>query len=425
MSFQKATLSITRRDMLGMAAVGAIAVYADKVSAQLPATPPIMSDPALDKLIAGLKPNYISATYSASAKFKPHPADIPPDQLRDLGLDPATWQLEILPAEKTKAQVGNPLSKETGTALTYAALLKMGETKAVRFLAGRVCTFGGNVTRVGMWEGVPLRDVIALAKPGENIRRVFYPGFGANKHAASLSLDRVLEDPPGMLPIILAYKYNGSFLTVKQGGPVGIMSAEDQANRSVKWVTRIFLTDSFKASDTYAGGTGGGNDTGCPLQSAAVIDRIDSGKGGKLAIVGRALAGMGGISKIQYAICPEAKALPPEHKNEQYPWAGDFLTDLDWRDAKIAPPPTDWGGGFPGGKLPPTPLQFDKDGVPLYWPLRFINCQWAAIARDVAPGKYVVYCRAVDLAGNAQPMPRPFDNSGGIRIDKRTVTVAA
>ena len=30
---------------------------------------------------------------------------------------------------------------------------------------------------MGLWEGVPLRDVIWLARPVENVRRVFYHGY--------------------------------------------------------------------------------------------------------------------------------------------------------------------------------------------------------------------------------------------------------
>jgi len=418
MGVKKAKQSITRREVLSLAAVGAMAACAAKVSAQLSASAPASADPELDKLIAGLKPTYLTPTYSSGDGFKPHLAERSPEQLRDIGLDPATWQLEVLPAEKTKAQVNNPLSKSAGTAFTYAALMKMAETKAVRFMSGRICMVGGGPTAVGMWEGVPLREIIALAKPGDNIRRVVFHGYmppdsKGTGHTSTLSLDRVMEDPPGYMPVILAYKYNGNFLTVKNGGPVRMITAEDYNHRQIKWLWRVFLTDSFKAADTYAGGPGGGNDTGCSLQNRAYVRDIRGGNSGKpRAIIGEAQVGAGGVSKVQYAICPEAQA----------PAADDqFMTQLDWRDGTILPPPTDWGGGFPGGKLPPAPLQFDQAGVPLYWPLRFNVCWWAALVRGVQPGKYNVYCRTVDLAGNAQPMPRPFVNAAHCEIDKHAV----
>ena len=54
---------------------------------------------------------------------------------------------------------------------------------------------------MGLWEGVPLRDVVWLARPVSDIRRVFYYGHHnedpKQMFRASLSLSRVLEDPPG------------------------------------------------------------------------------------------------------------------------------------------------------------------------------------------------------------------------------------
>jgi DMSO/TMAO reductase YedYZ molybdopterin-dependent catalytic subunit len=421
--------SITRREALGLATAGMVAACASGVSAQDSDRPAVPADPELEKLIASLKPNYLEANYSAGAKFKPHPAELPADQLRDLGLDQTTWALEVLPggkpqlawADKSDPQVHHPLSKSAGTAVTFAMLMNMAQTRAVRFLAGRCCLFDGGPTHVGLWEGVPLRDVIALAKPGDNIRRVFYHGYAPQGqgmgHHSSLSLNRVLEDPPGTLPVILAYKYNGSFLTVRQGGPVRVIVAEDYANRDVKWLLRMYLFDGFKASDSYAGGTAGGNDTGSPLQNRAYFSRAVGGAGGQpTTLVGRIQVGMGGVSKVQYAVCPDGHAPATDDP---------FLTKLDWQDGVIVPPPTDWGGGFPGGRLPPTPLQFDEAGTPRYWPLRFIDCQWAAVVRGQVPGKYTMYCRTIDLAGNAQPMPRPFRASGPTEINKTTITVTA
>jgi hypothetical protein len=45
------------------------------------------------------------------------------------------------------------------------------------------------------------------------------------------------------------------------------------------------------------------------------------------------------------------------------------------------------------------------------------------VVRGLVPGNYTVYCRTVDLAGHAQPMPRPFRASGHCDINKTSVTV--
>jgi hypothetical protein len=44
--------------------------------------------------------------------------------------------------------------------------------------------------------------------------------------------------------------------------------------------------------------------------------------------------------------------------------------------------------------------------------MRYTIALWAAELRDIPPGEYDVRCRTVDLAGHAQPMPRPFAKSG-------------
>jgi hypothetical protein len=49
-----------------------------------------------------------------------------------------------------------------------------------------------------------------------------------------------------------------------------------------------------------------------------------------------------------------------------------YRTKGDWKDAAILPPPADWGGGLPGGKLPAMTSQIDPaTGAPLQWPIRY------------------------------------------------------
>ena len=73
---------------------------------------------------------------------------------------------------ESDARLDNPLTRERGTALDWHGLLKLAETRAVRFLKVMTCTNVGQPLGMGLWEGVPLRDVIWLARPVENVRRV-------------------------------------------------------------------------------------------------------------------------------------------------------------------------------------------------------------------------------------------------------------
>ena len=69
---------------------------------------------------------------------------------------------------------------------------------------------------MGVWEGVPLRDVVWLTQPKENLRRVFYYGYHNDDpkqmFRSSLPVGRVLEDPDDLPPVILCYKLNGEWL---------------------------------------------------------------------------------------------------------------------------------------------------------------------------------------------------------------------
>ena len=135
-----------------------------------------------------------------------------------------TWKLEVMADPDKPATLENPLSKEAGNALDWDGLMKLAETKAVRFLKIMTCNNGGSPLGMGLWEGVPLREIVWLTKPKENLRRLFYFGYHNDDpkqiFRSSLPIGRVLEDPPGEHPVILCYKLNGEFLSGKRGGPV-------------------------------------------------------------------------------------------------------------------------------------------------------------------------------------------------------------
>jgi hypothetical protein len=101
------------------------------------------------------------------------------------------------------------------------------------------------------------------------------------------------------------------------------------------------------------------------------------------------------------------------------------MAQADWQDAQVLPPPERWGGGLPGGRLPPVPRQFDAQGRPLVWPLRNTIVHWAALLTAPAAGKHELCCRTIDAHGIAQPLPRPLPKSGRNEIQRVPVTVEA
>jgi DMSO/TMAO reductase YedYZ molybdopterin-dependent catalytic subunit len=349
---------------------------------------------------------------------KPKPDTLPPEKLREVGLVPETWRLEVLADPDSNAVVENPLSKELSTALDWKGLMQLAETKAVRFLKVMTCTNVAGPFGMGLWEGVPLREVVWMARPTSNVRRVFYYGYHNDdpeqRFQSSLPLSRVLEDPPGEHPVILCYKLNGEWLSTKAGAPVRVIVPDGYGNKSVKWIQRILLTNEYKNNDTYAEWN---NDTASPLKTCAHFIHAPqkASAGQPLPITGLAQVGMSGLSKVQTWLHPQDS-----------PWPDDdpYFTRARWRDAEILPMPQRLGGGLPEGKLPSIPLQVDPaTGKPLQWPLRYTIAHWATLLGDVAPGKYDLRCRTIDARGIAQPMPRPYAKSGRNAIQRVELVV--
>jgi len=330
---------------------------------------------------------------------------------------PETWQLEVLADPESNAEVQQPLTKASGTALDWDALMKLAETKAVRYMFVMSCTNGRKPCGMGLWEGVPLRDVIWLAKPTGNVRRVFYYGYHNDdpeqRFQSSLPIGRVLEDPPGELPVILCYKLNNQWLTPKRGAPVRMIVPDSYGNKSVKWLQRIILTNTPQANDTYATWN---NDTVSHIKTCARF--IHTPKKAKadqaIPITGLAQVGMSGLKKVQYWLVPESE---PLSENDPYFAKGQ------WQDADILPPPEHWGGNLPDGKLPSIPRQFDASGKPKRWPIPNSIVHWASVLKPIRPGKYDLRCRTIDANGVAQPMPRPFPKSGHNAIQKVQIVV--
>lgn len=348
----------------------------------------------------------------------PLPYTLPLEKRREVGLERETWRLEVVADPASDTKLDRPLSAEQGTAIDFETLLKLGETHGVRYVKAVTCNNLGEPLGVGLWEGVPLRVLVWMAQPVENIRRVFYYGYHNDNPAdlfqSSLPIGRVLEDPPGELPVILCYKLNGELLTPKRGGPVRMVVPEAYGFKSVKWINRVVLTNDWRANDTYALGN---NDLESPMKTFARFAQVPptAPAGAPIRISGVAQVGVSGLAKIQYAVTPA-----DERISEYDP----TYASLDWQDAEILPPPERWGGGLPDGRLPGLPLQFDvATGAPASWPLRYGVAHWVAVLRDVEPGKYVVRCRTIDANGAAQPMPRPFAKGGRSAIQGKPLVV--
>jgi DMSO/TMAO reductase YedYZ molybdopterin-dependent catalytic subunit len=407
--------NVTRRYFLQLGTAGVAALSISKLHAQ---EHDGQIGPLLAEAISKLEYLTRDENFRNYGRGKPPPHKLPPEKLRQVGLARETWELEVVADPESNSKVDRPLSKALGTAMNFDGLMKLAETKAERLMNLISCTNGRFPCGMGLWEGVPLRDVIWLARPAGNVRRVFYYGYHNNdpeqRFQSSLPIGRVLEDPPGKHPVMLCYKLNGQWLTPARGGPVRMLVPGEYGNKCVKWLQRIILTNNFQANDTYAGWN---NDTVSYLKtSARFIHTPKTMKAGqRVPITGVAEVGMSGLSKVQYWLCPQDESLP---KDDPY------FTKAEWKDADILPAPKNWGGGLPDGKLPSIPRQFDPDsGKPHRWPIPNTIAHWAALLKAERPGQYDLRCRTIDANGIAQPMPRPFPKSGNNTIRSVKITV--
>ncbi len=406
---------VTRRYFLQLGAAGIAGLGCAPLGAQ-----GAESDRLLAEAIAQLEYLTPEAKFAGGGRGNPPPYELTPQQRREAGLDRETWQLEVIADPQSDVQIEKPLSKDRGTALDWSGLMALAEKHAVRYMKAMTCLNVDKVFGMGLWEGVPLRNVIWMTRPVANLRRVWYHGYHSDAKKpgpgfqSSLSINRVLEDPPGEQPVILAYKMNGDWLASKRGGPVRLVVSGGYGFKSIKWLQRVVLTNNPDPNDTYAGQN---NDVDTTMKTfarfASAPKQLKAGQ--PAALTGVAQVGMSGLSKVQYCLQPAQQPASPDDP---------YLTKAKWQDAKILPPPEQWGGGMPRGPLPPIPSQFDAQGRPLTWPLRYTIVHWAALLTAPDAGQYELCCRTIDANGSAQPLPRPLPKSGRNEIQRIRVTVS-
>jgi hypothetical protein len=322
------------------------------------------------------------------------------------------------PEQPTK--LGRPLTRKDGTALDFAGLMELARTRAVRFAKVMTCLNIGCPLGMGLWEGVPLREVVWRTRPRADLRRVSYHGYHNDDpkqlFRASLPVGRVLEDYFDLPPVILCYKLNGQWLDAARGGPVRVVVPEAYGFKSIKWLTHVLLTNQGFANDTYLNGN---NDVDSPLKTfAATIQAPREVKAGEpIAVTGYAQVGISGLSKVQVWVASN---------DTKWPADDEHFTKAPWVDARVLPPPRRWGGKLPDDAIPPGTMGFDaKTGRPLSWPMRLGKANWIALLPGLPAGEYTLRCRTIDEKGQAQPMPRPFRKSGHCGIETMKLTVRA
>jgi DMSO/TMAO reductase YedYZ molybdopterin-dependent catalytic subunit len=399
----------TRRHLLGLS--GAVAAWG-----AAPGAAESAADPRLREAIAKLE--YLTPIERAYIldKGKAGVAKLPPEKVAEAGLTQETWTLEVVAEPGGGSKVARPLSRASGNALDWAGLMRLAAKHAVRFIHTGVCTNGADPFHVAHWEGIPLREVVWMAQPQEQVRRVYYQSYhapGLAPFQASMPLGQVLETPPGQMPAILAYKMNGQWIPPTHGGPVRVIVPGTYGSKSIKWVQRILLTNDYRANDSDAAEFNNDAESAMKTRARFIHAPTEAKAGEPFAITGMAQVGVSGIGRVQYCVEPQGRVKPD---------ADPYRNGAQWQDANILPPPASWGGGLT--RMPPGTSGFDPStGAPLAWPMRFAIVHWAALQGGLAPGAYDLCCRTVDGNGIAQPLPRPLLRTGFNTIHRVALVV--
>jgi DMSO/TMAO reductase YedYZ molybdopterin-dependent catalytic subunit len=353
------------------------------------------------------------------SRGNPKPHSLKGDDLVRARLTPATWRLEIV--SDGSAQVERPRRLEDQTALDLPALEELGKRHGVKFLKAMQCLNIAQPLGQGLWEGVPLRELLKLVGKVRNVRRVYWWGFHNNDpkqlFQSSLGYNQVLETPPWDLPVFVAYKLNGRPIPLKRGGPVRMVVPWAHGFKSIKWLQRITLTNDYKANDTYAEAN---NDPDSYLKTMARIDDVpEVFKAGRAVVItGVAMAGWSGLKRVEYWLRPDT-GRHGELAEDDPAWQ-----TASWQPCRIDSPPDDWGGSLPDGVMPRDVWGFDpRTGRPKDWPLRFSVATWSVTLKDLPAGAYEFRARTVDLNGYAQPEPRPYPKSGRNEVQCKTFLV--
>ncbi|MCA9121697.1 MAG: molybdopterin-dependent oxidoreductase [Planctomycetaceae bacterium] len=407
---------LTRRFFLGSGMAGLAAIRTLPLLAE-----DRQRDPKLQKQLDALD-SWLTHPdkFRDVSRGNPKPHSLTEEQRTAVGLTRDTWTLELLSDPEHPAKLGATFSKQANTPFDFNALLKLAEQHAVSFPKAMTCLNIGCPLGNGIWEGVPLREVLWLTQPRENVRRVFYYGYHNDDpkqmFRSSLPVGRVLEDPFDLPPVILCYKLNGEWLSPERGGPVRLVFPEGYGFKSIKWLTHIYLSNLAHANDTYAEQN---NDVDSPLKTfcatLSLPGRVKANE--PIPVTGYAQVGISGLKKVQVWVHRDGDELPA---NDRY------FSQAPWTDANILAPPEAWGGGITDNRIPATTLGFSPDtGQPTRWPIRLSMVHWAALLPGLAPGEYTFRCRTIDDKGIGQPLPRPFRKSGHAAIEQLSLTVEA
>ncbi|WP_306334988.1 molybdopterin-dependent oxidoreductase [Streptomyces sp. KL118A] len=269
-------------------------------------------------------------------------------------IDPAAWTLTV------EGLVERPLR------LDLAALRAL---PADRLIAVHEC-FGSPlrpdtptraVTNIE-WTGLPLAALLDRARPLPAARHVLFEGADTGPFHGEDDVAYVKDLPleTARRDVFLAHGMNGEPLRARHGHPLRAVVPRMFGTNSVKWLTRIVLTDErpeLMFTTTFYTRTLPGDDAPRPVRAVDVNSKILSPASG---------------AELPYGT-----------------WAFRGRT---WSTTEVVRLDLSFDGG------PWEPATLDVPGADPAW-------QGFSLRRTLAPGPHTVRSRATDAAGRVQPPP--------------------
>lgn len=289
-------------------------------------------------------------------------------------LDPDDWRLRVDGAVEAPLELSLDELRALTARTTAVTLECAGNGR--RFMSGSTpgTPWGWGAAATAEFTGVPLREILRLARPTSDVREALFVGADRGPVAdgrktvafeRSLPLEEALE--PGVL---LAWAMAGRPLPAEHGFPLRVVVPRWYAMASVKWLVRIeLLTESFHGwfqRERYVYRKELGTEAGTPvtrMRPRAIIARPGQGealRAGRVQLSGSAWSGYGPVVRVQVSADGGAR----------------------WNDAEL--------------EAPVSP------GAARAW--RFL---WEA-----PPGSHELVVRATDAEGNVQPLAPLWNRLG-------------
>ena len=193
-------------------------------------------------------------------------------------------------ADITKWQLDITGSVQEPYALSYDDLLDLEAVEQLKTLECISNEVGGELISTALWTGVPLRDLLARAKPKPETYDVKLTSIDG--YTDSIRIDKAMESDT-----IVAYLMNGVTIPLDHGYPARLLVPNIYGMKNVKWLKSVeCVTFDYLGYWMERGWS--------DIATVNTNTRIDTPSrsvrwtGGAIAIGGIAFAGARGISKV-------------------------------------------------------------------------------------------------------------------------------